>query len=119
MKAILNTFSKNKLSQFNGLTFDVVGHKDGLFMVIVEEQLYLISPKEILICEIKTEMANAIIRDTSTFCDYWYRILANYCKVNKIEVHANANFSEPEICDDETVNFGDLEIIDEALIFNH
>lgn len=119
MKAILNTFSKNKLSQFNGLTFDIVGHKDGQFMLIVDEQLYLISPKEILICEIKTEVANSIIRDTATFCDYWYRILSTYCKVNKIEVHANANFSVPEISNEETSNFGEIEIIEENLIFNH
>lgn len=115
MQAILNTFMKSELSPFNGLTFDIVGHSKGKFIVDICGINYLLPGKEILIVNIERELTQAKIRDDTTFCDYWYKILSNYCKDNKININATfVNDSEPIEVVEETT---ELIIIEDKNVF--
>lgn len=84
MKAIINTFAKSDLAQFNGLTFDVVGHCKKHLEIEIGEFIFDIGVKEVIIIDIVNELRHASIRQEKTFCDYWYEMLRYYVKENKI-----------------------------------
>lgn len=89
MKAVINCFAKNDISIYNGLTFDIVGHCKGHIEVDILGIIYDIELDELLIVDIQTEIKHAIIRYDAMFFDYWYDILKQYCKVNKIRLSPN------------------------------
>ena len=86
MRVIFNCFMKSELSYLNGLTFDCIGHNNGMLQIDVEDTIYEVDLDEIIIVDIQKELKNAAIRHDKTFCDYWYAILTIYLKVNKIKV---------------------------------
>ena len=86
MKAIFNTFLKSDLSHLNGLTFTCVGHNNGLLQMAVDDVIYEVAMDEVIIVDIVSEMSASAIRHDKTFCDYWYAVLRQYIKVNKIRM---------------------------------
>jgi hypothetical protein len=94
MKAIINCFVKNDLSIYNGLTFDIVGHCNGCIEVDINGIINDMQLDEIMIVDIQREINHSIIRYDRMFFDYWYDILKQYCKVNKIKIKPNILPSE-------------------------
>lgn len=97
MRAIMNTYAKNKYSHYNGWTFDIIGHQNGCIMLSVDSEQILMPLTEVLIIDIQLMVYHAEIRAKFLGFDYWRDLLIKYCKMNKICIKPISEIAIKEI----------------------
>ena len=86
MKAIINTFERSEYAHLNGLTFDIVGHENWFFLILVEGEIIKLYFNEILICDIQCVFFETNLRAEKLGFDYWEAIIKKYIRRNKIKI---------------------------------
>jgi hypothetical protein len=101
MKCIINAYSTNEVSKYNGLTFDIIGQSGNNFAVSIGESVNYVSNFELYIVDLENEFNAAVFRINAIGFDYWYNSIVSYMKRNKITLTPKEAIVLPEVIQEE------------------